>query len=69
MVKGILTREIILRQSFIHHFYTPDDGHRWDPVSLCTYAAQQSYHDTSYQSLAYMFFAISSIVHLPFSFM
>ena len=32
--------------SFIHHFYTPEDGHRWDPDSLCTYAAQQSYHDT-----------------------
>jgi hypothetical protein len=26
--------------------YTPDDGHRWDPGSLCTYAAQQSYHNT-----------------------
>jgi len=32
-----------LRQSFIHHFYTSEDGHGREPDSLYTYAAQQSY--------------------------
>jgi hypothetical protein len=42
---GVVTREME-SQGIIHHFYTTEDGHRWDPDSLCTYAAQQSFHET-----------------------
>jgi len=37
-----------LMQSFIYYFYTPEDGHRWDPDSLCSIP-----WNLSHKSLAY----------------
>ena len=37
---GVL-REMESQATIHSSLYTPEDGHRWDPDSLCTHAAQQ----------------------------